>query len=56
MNHHDRDGWCPSCGNERLKIIERDYHGCGIDIAVCEGCDKTFEISYRIDRVIEVTN
>jgi hypothetical protein len=34
-----------------LKLIERNYSGCGVDTAYCPKCGKGYEVSYRVDAV-----
>lgn len=54
--------YCPHCldvnSNRRFQPIliltERNYSGCGVDIAICTKCDKRFQISYKVDKIIEV--
>lgn len=38
----------------QLFCSERNYSGCGVDIAECEQCLKTFQISYKVDEVLEI--
>lgn len=63
----DKDGFldtipvCPECppdvrrsgrvARPRLNISDTNYHGCGVDIATCPDCGKTFTISYKIDKI-----
>lgn len=54
MSSHDIDDWCPECGESQLNIIERNYHGCGVDIAFCDNCQRTYQISYKIDQITEI--
>lgn len=51
-----RDIYCPVCTPpfNRLECVETNYSGCGIDIGECENCKKTFEVSYKVDQVVEV--
>jgi len=55
--------YCPHClpgpyvsnimGVE-LELIERNYSGCGVDIAYCPRCKKGYQISYKVDEIEEV--
>lgn len=60
--------YCPSCppemvGKNRdrksaatmLEVVARNYSGCSVDIAACPQCGRTFQVSYKVDEVIEVT-
>jgi uncharacterized Zn finger protein len=38
----------------KLKCIDRNYSGCGVDMAECGTCGQVFEVSYSIDKVVRV--
>lgn len=40
---------------EYLTLVTENYSGCGVDIARCQVCNNYFQISYKIDKVINVT-
>mgnify|MGYP000219768253 FL=1 len=40
--------------DEPLRLSRSNYSGYGVDIAVCPSCNKTFQISYKVDQIIEV--
>ncbi len=51
---------CKYCFNGKnrhmgtFELVERNYHGCGVDIVVCNDCKRTFQVSYKVDKVIEI--
>lgn len=57
--------YCPVCEpivnkkgrriDSPLMLIERNYSGCGVDIAECVVCKKIFQISYKVDNILDVT-
>lgn len=50
--HNELKKECPIC-KMPLTIISDNYSGCGIDIGKCEECDRIFQISYKVDEIIE---
>ena len=64
------DIYCPKCEKQyksimknmkvskvktfRLIISEKNYHGCGVDIADCPVCEREFQISYKVDKISEI--
>lgn len=38
-----------------LKLLTSNYSGCGVDIATCPSCERIFQISYKVDEMIDVT-
>lgn len=62
--HSTGPHWCPHCPavvNRRgercdvaLELVVSDYSGCGVDIADCPRCGRTFQVSYRVDAVTEL--
>jgi hypothetical protein len=40
----------------KLVTESSNYSGCGVDICSCLKCGKTFQVSYKIDEIIEVEN
>lgn len=36
----------------QLKLVENNYSGTGVDIAECTSCGRTFQIIYKVDRII----
>jgi hypothetical protein len=48
---------CPHTSNRegvQLKLVERNYSGCGVDIASCPMCKKCFQVSYKVNEITEV--
>lgn len=56
---------CPQCPpiyssksgrrlDQTLEQIVSNYSGCGVDIARCPRCERTFQISYKVDQIEEV--
>ena len=39
-----------------LKLIESNYSGYGVDLAQCENCDRIFQISYKVDQIVDITD
>lgn len=37
-----------------LECTGRNYSGCGVDIGYCEKCDRSFQVSYKVDEVTEI--
>jgi len=70
MPFHNNTILCPVCPNDpanqtiteheiiihevELELAETNYSGCGVDIAVCPRCGRTFQVSYKVDEVMEV--
>ena len=62
--HEDFTKECPQCpkvetrrGDLRgvtLELIYDNYSGCGVDICRCPQCGKDFQVSYKIDEIIEI--
>jgi uncharacterized Zn finger protein (UPF0148 family) len=56
--------YCPNCEpilnkkdrrvDEPLKLVVKNYSGCAVDIAVCPRCNHRFQISYKVDKVLDV--
>lgn len=57
--------WCPKCpaihaGKSGRRIdpplveVASNYSGTGVDIASCPRCDKSFQISYKVDEIVEI--
>lgn len=56
--------YCPTCPpvlnkkNRRidppLQLLNSNYSGCGVDIAVCSTCQHRFQISYKVDKILDV--
>lgn len=58
--------YCPNCPpqyrkrrpDERvgvhLELTVENYSGCGVDFADCPECGKRFQVSYKVDEVIEI--
>lgn len=54
--------YCPQCPpiinkkgrriDQPLELITSNYSGCGVDIAICPTCQKRFQISYKVDKII----
>jgi hypothetical protein len=36
-----------------MDCVESNYSGCMIDIAECTECGKTFQVSYKVDKISE---
>jgi uncharacterized Zn finger protein (UPF0148 family) len=60
--------YCPTCppvmvgkhkdrksSETQLELQVENYSGCGVDIATCPSCKKTFQISYKADEIKEVS-
>lgn len=54
--------YCPKCPTRivrgqtvgvQLVLDEHNYSGCGVDMAECPQCGKCFQISYKVDEIIE---
>jgi len=58
---------CPNCpkkvvGPEGRKLVQgvalectvTNYSGCSVDFGECPECGKRFQVSYKVDEVIEV--
>ena len=54
---------CPKCPKKETKRgffgvsmneIESNYSGCGVDIYECPQCNKKFQVSYKVDQIIEI--
>ena len=39
---------------ETLSLRASNYSGCGVDVADCPACGRRFQISYKVDQVLEV--
>ena len=55
---------CPNCPKRETKRgligvsmdeIETNYSGCGVDIYECPECNKQYQISYKVDKIIEIS-
>ncbi len=38
-----------------LELLTSNYSGCGVDIARCPACERVFQISYKVDQILDVT-
>jgi hypothetical protein len=38
-----------------LVLEVSNYSGCGVDMAKCPTCERTFQISYKVDQILDVT-
>lgn len=59
--------YCPVCpltmgGKKKDRRIDpplvlevSNYSGCGVDMAKCPTCERIFQISYKVDTVLDVT-
>ncbi len=57
MSHfsHNVDVKCPDCqplAQSFLECCERNYSGCGVDMAYCPECGHGFQISYKVSEVL----
>lgn len=52
--------YCPVCPPiqtkrglryHKLELIESNYSGCGVDMAICDKCRRGFCISYKVDKI-----
>ena len=41
--------------DQPLQLIQKNYSGCRVDIASCPSCKRTFQISYKVDKIIDIT-
>jgi hypothetical protein len=58
--------FCPNCKprmnrqgkqvGEFLELVKENYSGCGVDIAGCLVCNKSFQISYKVDEIKDLTD
>ena len=49
-----RHSFCPSCTlsiGTKLELVERNYSGCGVDIAYCNVCRHHYAIYYKVDKI-----
>ena len=56
--------YCPTCEpilnpknrrvDEPLKLIVKNYSGCAVDIALCPRCNHRFQISYKVNVILDV--
>lgn len=49
VNHKGR------CIGQKLQLIERNYSGCDVDMVQCPQCKDIFEISYKVDKIVDIT-
>lgn len=63
MWHSSGPHYCASCkpiGVKKLQpvleLINQNYSGCGVDIGKCPNCDKYYQISYKVDKIIDITD
>ena len=56
---------CPVCPKRKtkrgsfgvqLELVEHNYSGCGVDIASCPNCQRVFEISYKVDKIKDISD
>ena len=62
--HSTGPHYCPECRplrnhkgrriDQPLDLVESNYSGCGVDIAQCPTCGKTFQISYKVAEIIRI--
>lgn len=57
--------YCPVCPpvknkhrrriDQPLELMTQNYSGCGVDMAQCPRCERIFQISYKVDQILDVT-
>ena len=58
---------CPNCpatfnkkGDRRidppLDLVRENYSGCGVDFAQCPTCRRVYQVSYKVDKILDVTD
>lgn len=49
--------YCPKCKglSSKLELIEENYSGCGVDWGQCTKCKHVFEISYVVNKYLDIT-
>ena len=46
---------CPECkGRTYLEVAVRNYSGCSVDMGTCPECGKSWQISFKIDKMIRI--
>lgn len=67
MFYTNNSVFCPKCepvyvkskfGVHRIGLhldcIIENYSGCSVDIGECPRCGRRFQVSYRVDKIVEI--